>query len=228
MGMQMFTESGQFNPADWGLKAGDMIQGVVVGAGAGGAAGEDGSDGADAGKGASGGSGVGYGAGGGGGRAGSDEWDMGGTGGDAGEVKFFTMKLTTLDPISVTIGKGGKGGTRNQAPTAGGDSSFGSVTAKGGEPNGTGSSFSPGGWGSNTYQKKIEGGLTTTVYGEGGGGGGGYIPGSNVWGGAGGKAGWPGSLNGGAGGGCETPGTGMGSPSGVSGGIGDGLVIVCW
>ena len=37
MGMQVFTKSGVFNPADWGLKAGDMVQVIAVGGGGGGA-----------------------------------------------------------------------------------------------------------------------------------------------------------------------------------------------
>ena len=36
MGMQVFTKSGVFNPADWGLKAGDMVQVIAVGGGGGG------------------------------------------------------------------------------------------------------------------------------------------------------------------------------------------------
>ena len=54
MGMQMFTSSGTFRPADWGLKAGDMVQVVVVGGGGGGAKplnGNDGGAGGEGGKG---------------------------------------------------------------------------------------------------------------------------------------------------------------------------------
>lgn len=39
MGMQVFTKSGVFNPADWGLKAGDMVQVIAVGGGGGGGGG---------------------------------------------------------------------------------------------------------------------------------------------------------------------------------------------
>ena len=38
MGMEIFTSNGTFNPANWGLKAGDMLQIVCVGAGGGGGA----------------------------------------------------------------------------------------------------------------------------------------------------------------------------------------------
>lgn len=37
MGMVIFEESGTFNPADWGLQVGDMLQVICVGGGAGGA-----------------------------------------------------------------------------------------------------------------------------------------------------------------------------------------------
>lgn len=36
MGMQMFTYNDMFNPSDWGLEAGDMLQVICVGGGAGG------------------------------------------------------------------------------------------------------------------------------------------------------------------------------------------------
>ena len=36
MGMQIFEQSGTFRPADWGLKAGDIVQVIAVGGGGGG------------------------------------------------------------------------------------------------------------------------------------------------------------------------------------------------
>ena len=39
MGFQLFETSGTFNPATWGLKAGDIISIVCVGGGGGGARG---------------------------------------------------------------------------------------------------------------------------------------------------------------------------------------------
>lgn len=261
--MQIFEKSGQFNPADWGLKAGDMLQVVVVGGGGGGGAGDSynrhnlGANGGDAGKAgnktpsdglasAPGGAGGGYGSGGGGGQGYSTtgtNYKRGGGGGAGGEIVTATYKLKSTGPINVVVGAAGKGGIAGESPisaTKGGDSSFDTIVAAGGNPgksgneDGTGgeSSFAPGGNGStNTSQ--------TTKYGLGGGGGGGYIIGMPLIGGRGGDAdvaydetgASPGTFNGGVSGGIKRayPRAGsMGAPSGLSGGPGHGVVVVCW
>lgn len=166
MGMQIFEKSGVFDPAMWGLKAGDVVQVVVVGGGNGGMKGYD--AGAEAGKGAGhggGGGGGGYGGGGGGGCGNSNT--KGGKGGNAGQIVFATIALPNTASIPVTIGAAGEanGGT-------GGTSSFGTyATAIGG-------GGAAGGLGSSSTGESPAGG---------GGGGGGYLPGLPVWGGSGGN-----------------------------------------
>lgn len=89
MGMQIFTSSGQFNPADFGLQIGDILQGVAVGGGGGGGGGggDNIGNGGNAGAGgfggfgSGGGGGGGYGGGGGGGGGGSSSGGGGGGGG---------------------------------------------------------------------------------------------------------------------------------------------------
>lgn len=255
MGMQIFTESGQFNPADWGLKAGDMLQVVVVGGGGGGGAGrsynasQKGMNGGDGGKNGEaegtqygGGAGGGYGAGGGGGQSYrvSGASLVGGGGGAGGDIVFATYKITSVSPITVTVGTAGKGGiagypTATQA-TKGGDSSFDNIIASGGNPGGSPdggdnlggtSDFAPGGHGSVVQSNNIYTGV-------GGGGGGGYIIGMPLYGGRGSDGATeplPGLFNGGVGGGLQSgwpSANSGGSPSGYPGGPGHGVVVVCW
>lgn len=133
--MQMFTKSGQFNPAAQGLKVGDELSLVVVGGGgAGGIAGYRNSfywgaprdpdlAGGVGGMGDSnysyegglvggGGAGAGYGAGGGGegtAHAGlSSNPIQSGGGGASGEIIFGTVRLSSLAIIPVVVGLAGK------------------------------------------------------------------------------------------------------------------------
>ena len=209
MGMVIFTENGTFNPATYGLGAGDIVSGVVVGGGAGGQGGSTRSSyqncvgkGGDAGKGGlspyekvgggGGGGGGGYGAGGGGGGAygmyiTSNNDCKGGDGGGAGQIVFFNLSLPNANPIPITVGIGGTGGNGvvqslvGQYGTAGGSSSFGSyITARGGSPTG-GTKLPRATSSSSNAQDTVSGGC---------GGDGGYIIGSNIFGG---KGGYPGA-----------------------------------
>ena len=137
MGMQVFTKSGVFNPADWGLKAGDMVQVIAVGGGGGGgggggtgsAFGSSGGAGGCGGKGSEGfykpgvfayaaggggGSGGGYGAGGGGGGGGGGGYlpgspISGGCGGLGGIPQMVGNRNYAVgEPGS---GHGGQGGS---------------------------------------------------------------------------------------------------------------------
>lgn len=236
MGLAIFTKSGTFNPATYGLRVGQLLQIVCVGGGNSGQGGTGGSSSSMRGVGGAAGngggsssnenggdSGLGYGAGGGGGASSTGK---GGAGGAAGAVVFGEYVLTSLTPIAVTVGNGG---STSSAPDSssygpinvGGDSSFGNyIVAKGG-------GGAPGGNGGTSC---------------GGGGGGGYIVGSSVWGGGGGHGGslydadtvLPGSaeehtkgrLNGGNGG-ANMIGA-IKKSDGRSGGIGSGVVVVTW
>lgn len=137
-GYAIFTESGTFNPADYNLTVGTLLNVVCVGGGqggfngtysastktSGGAAGFGGRSRVNCGGG--GGSGGGFGAGGGGG--GSADNFQAGDGGDAGEVTITSVKLTSTDSITITIGAGGSSDGGN-----GGNTTFGSyITARGG------------------------------------------------------------------------------------------------
>ena len=132
--MVIFQESGVFNPADYGLKAGDLVSVTVVGGGGGGGVPcfKEGSFpdgyvafiGGDAGKGgggsgeADGGGGSGYGAG--GGASGAAYVDKkggtaagpvcGGGGGGSGFVVHAVVRLPSASPIPVPVGAPGKGG----------------------------------------------------------------------------------------------------------------------
>lgn len=213
MGMQIFEQSGVFRPSDWGLKAGDMVQVVVVGGGGGGAgsAKGKGGDGGCGGEFNGGGSGGGYGAGGGGG--GMDSSGSAGSGGGGGEIVIKTLKLESDGEIAVTIGDAGTGGAGGTGQiqrngTNGGTSSFGTlVSALGG-----GGGVYPGHVDTGEGKSQNHGGLAFSVCG--GGGGGGYVIGSANNGGNGGnggeievnssgtapKIGSPGIRNGGQGG----------------------------
>lgn len=209
MGMVIFTENGTFNPATYGLSAGDIVSGVVVGGGAGGQGGATTGPysnwvgkGGDAGKGGlspysaggGGGGGGGYGAGGGGGGACGQNTSFnndckGGDGGGAGQIVFFNLSLPNANPISITVGTGGIGGngviqsTVGQYGTAGGSSSFGSyITATGGSPTG----------GTKLTQAFTQGSTAKDTVSGGCGGDGGYIIGSNIFGG---KGGLPGAIS---------------------------------
>lgn len=158
MGMEIFTASGTFSPANWGLKAGDMVQLILVGGGGGGGCSVTDGQGGNAGHGAGwvdvgacGGSGAGYGAGGGGCNA---------YGGNGGTVKMLSVKLTSAANIPVTIGTAGTGGIGVNAGTSGGTTSFGSYAS------------APGGGGGSPSHLQF-----------GCGGGGGYIIGSPIYGG---------------------------------------------
>lgn len=171
MGMVIIEESGNFDPALFGLEIGDVIQVDLVGGGGGG----DGycsgsamySEGGDAGSGGSnsgGGSGGGYGSGGGGGGY------NGRGGGGGGYLKRLAIKLTALDAVPVTIGAKGAGRkTVDTPPTAGGTTSFGAYgSALGGNPG----NESAGGIGGTNGGRGKNGG--------GGGGGGGFIIGHHL------------------------------------------------
>lgn len=197
MGMQIFESSGVFSPADWGLKAGDMLQIVCVGGGGGGGASayQNGGDGGKGGGGAGGASGGGYGAGGGG--AGGNAQRNGGGGGGGGAIVLATVRLTSGEDIPVTVGAAGKGGEKPKngtgaygtAGTAGESSSFGSfVTAPGGE-GGLSGTAPEGGSGGSGNDGGRGGKGDSASYGAGGGGGGGYVPGNPLRGGTGGSGG---------------------------------------
>lgn len=151
--MVIFEESGVFNPADYGLGAGDTVNVTVVGGGEGGYAGQNSSTGNSSGRGdglAAGApnnftknaeSGRGYGAGGGGGNGGNASSGSGtggtaGDGGSSGEVVFGTVTLESDASIPITVGAGGTGGLTVSPwhPGAGEASSFGTYfTAMGGD-----------------------------------------------------------------------------------------------
>lgn len=82
MGMIIFEESGAFNPIDYGLNVGDTIHVVCVGGGGGTGRSIAGLDG-----------------------GGSSGVPTGG--GGSGEIKFANIKLSNINSINVTVGKGG-------------------------------------------------------------------------------------------------------------------------
>lgn len=250
-GYIVFTSSGTFNPADFNLPVGTLLnivcvgggQGGLKGSGDGGAAGQGGKNSGNAGGGGSGG---GFGAGGGGGgdyATSSGTSATSGAGGDAGEVVITSMMLTSTNSISVTIGNGG---TSNGGK--GGSTKFGSyVTARG------------GGTFTNTIAKGGSGetrnaSTSKHSYASGGGGGGGYIISNGLFGGNGGNGnselgednafGSSGFIGGGGGNITNesfseimkfNPASsvyggngGMRSQEGGSAGIGSGLCIVAW
>ncbi|MCI8336508.1 MAG: hypothetical protein HFI72_05050 [Peptococcaceae bacterium] len=105
--MLLYEEDGVFNPTDFGLKVGDIIQVVGIGGG---------------------------GAGGGGYKipAAGESSGFYNQGGNSGEYKKSFLKLLSLNPISVEIGQGGIGNARLPGSN-GGDTKFGSYfTARGG------------------------------------------------------------------------------------------------
>lgn len=240
-GYCIFTESGKFNPADYGLAVGTLLNVVCVGGGQGGFNGH--SNGGAAGHGGEsrtsddgggGGSGGGFGAGGGGGGSKYDSGTTpGGKGGDAGEVVIKSIRLTSVNSISVGIGAGGA------REKNGGNTTFGSyVTARGG---GTfTNNIAPGGTGADVYVNASRAG--------GGGGGGGYIISNGLFGGAGGNGsggkdfGAPTLIGGGGGSGVAAdqnlnfnPASsiygghgGLAGQPGGNAGIGSGLCIVAW
>ena len=151
--MVIFQESGTFSPAEHDLESGDIVRVTAVSGGQGGSQTWGGMSGGNAGKGGGygggdgtltrggegglgnggtgggGGGGGGYGGGGGGG-GGASSNKNGAKGGAAGAVVHKTIKLTSLDPVPVTVGNGGNSTVNNVPP--GGSSSFGSfVTASG-------------------------------------------------------------------------------------------------
>ncbi len=162
-GRVIITQSGTFNPADYGLKTGDRIFITCVGAGGGGGGGsgnqqwsdEKGYDGGAAGHAGSpnshSGAGKGYGCGGGGGRSCRAALGGGG-GGGSGKVCCIVYILHDESPIIATIGKGGAGGTGGLAGQGvnnsgekgrnGGSSSFGSIISAPGGFGGEGANFS--------------------------------------------------------------------------------------
>lgn len=251
MGMQIFEQSGTFRPADWGLKAGDIVQVIAVGGGGGGngtIAWRSASSapywefsqqnkGGDAGKSPGsngGGGGAGYG-GGGGGAAGqtdfndSSHWVGNCNGGGAGQMKTAAYRLPSAAAISITVGQGGQGAqceTRDDfTGENGGSSSFGNiVTAQGGL-----------GGGANNGGVSNKG-FDISTQGSGGGGDGGYTLGGPLFGGRGGVGGRRnasasrGTWNGGDGGNApkSLPVHNRGGMPGRDGGPGHGVVIVCW
>ena len=196
-GYIVFTSSGTFNPADFNLPVGTLLNIVCVGGGQGGFKGSGPSMGYYADGGAagcageelqpptntkyvgSGGSGGGFGAGGGGGTAYVAQ-NIGnfksGNGGDAGEVVITSFKLPSSESITVTIGAAGKknGGV-------GGNTTFGSyVTARGGGS--FTNNIAKGGAGG-----EEKGNTSLMSAASGGGGGGGYIISLGLYGGNGGN-----------------------------------------
>lgn len=193
----IFTKSGTFYAADYGLSVGDTVTVAVVSGGNGGAGcGWQDSVGGDAGKGGpagvnetwysvgggGGGAGKGYGAGGGGaggytkGGGPSGSFSDGGWGGNAGGCTVKTVTLTSTT-IPVTVGIGGKGYSGGGGATThiGGSSSFGSyvtVTGGTGSPGGEGGSsvYHPPAWDGSAYEDPNFG----MACGGGGGGGGGW------------------------------------------------------
>lgn len=194
----IFTKSGTFYAADYGLSVGDTVTVAVVSGGNGGCGcGFTESVGGDAGKGGpagpndygsnlgggGGGAGKGYGAGGGGaggyyksGFGPSGSMSTGGDGGRAGGCTVKTITLTSTT-IPVTVGIGGKGynGGGGDTTHIGGSSSFGSyVTVTGGTGSyggeGGSSVYHPNAWDGSAYEDPIFG----MACGGGGGGGGGW------------------------------------------------------
>lgn len=171
--MVIFQESGTFNPADYGLKAGDLVSVTVVGGGGGGGAAKptdfmagvfySSGSGGDAGKNASnnavygGEGGFGYGAGGGGGGMNLNQpyRPRGGFGGWSGHVVHAVITLLSGDPVPITVGAPGKGSKITDRVTGdistlvpgtdGGTSSFGAyVSAVGGTRGGDFTVLIPG------------------------------------------------------------------------------------
>lgn len=215
MGMVIFEESGTFNPADWGLQVGDMLNIVCVGGGGGGGNGRSESSSA-------------YGA-------------TTGGGGAGGDVTFATHKLTALTPIVVTIGAGGAQGTDGEG-VAGGTSSFGSFVSSLGGPGGAAGTNGYGWYdGIKTSRamnsKRMSAGGVRVATGSGSGnqatgtppgGGGGYFPGYPFFGGDadGGDKVLAGDHSRGSGFGAGGPG---GDTGGYTGGAGvSGVVVVTW
>lgn len=133
MGMQIFEETGVFDPSIWDLGAGDVIQVIVIGGGGGGAGGcasysgtvpstydvkaqrggdggRGGGNGEDRNYGTTGGGGGGGGGYGGGGGGGGGLQNLGGAGGGSGYVKCGVVKLENSDQIAAVCGEPGKGG----------------------------------------------------------------------------------------------------------------------
>lgn len=132
--MVIYQESGVFDPAEYGLKEGDIVSVTVVGGGGGGGVpcfkegsfpdgyvafigGDAGKDGGGGGE-ADGGGGSGYGAGGGASGAGYVDKKggtaagpvCGGGGGGSGFVVHAVVRLPSASPIPVPVGAPGKGG----------------------------------------------------------------------------------------------------------------------
>lgn len=219
MGLEIFTSSGTFNPATYGLQAGDFIQVLVVGAGAGGDWGRDSSNAT-------------YG----GGLAGSIA------------VKTYKLPNTNTINVTVGTGGSGGTSASNHAK-AGQSSSFGAVvSAPGGAATGNGLDSGAGGDGGYSpllAQAFMQGGRASGTLGTDGGGDGGSnggkggktyqrgAYGSVPFGGSpayGGSYGDGSSYYGGGGGGNGYgAGGGAGGYPFASGGSGaSGLVIVTW
>lgn len=178
MAMIIFEQSGTFNPADYGLEVGDVLNIVCVGGG---------------------------GSGGSGGYVKSSSGSYGdsnGGGGAGGDVRLASVVLNSIDTIAVTIGAGGASvaattsegyGTNGKT---GGTSSFGSYVSAPGGPGGTkgyyGYSF-VGNGDINVYNTDRSScgrygryrSSSETAYSYGPGGGGGYVVGHTIHGGVG-------------------------------------------
>jgi hypothetical protein len=162
--------------------------------------------------------------GGGGGGAGLPA-QIGGGGGGGGGTCYLHYPVSVSANVSVTVGGGGAGGGVGASGTAGGNSSFGALTAQGGGGAGGGGNLASGGTGGGgdgaSVGRSNGGGAGGGTGGDGGGGGGGYA-------GYGGRGGGN-SQNGSVGTGYGSGGGGGGSTLGTTGGSGTaGIVIVEW
>ena len=193
----IFTESGEFDPTAYGLKKGDKVNVLAIGAGGGGAGGAGvtsmagaGGDGGKCGTtgpyntaSPGGGGGGQYGPGGGGGAGGSngDSPGAGGGGGGSGYLVRETCVLNDANIVPITIGQNGIGGSIGGDGGDGGDTMFGTYViaegGKGGKAGSSGSSGVAGGAaGTGQYNGGAGGGTppksgNNIIYGGGGGGG---------------------------------------------------------
>ena len=193
-GPLIITTSQTVDLSQYGLKIGDQINVVCIGAGGGGGGGIGGTSNAATGGGSNNrtraNNGRGYGAGGGGGTAGEISSSSGCSGGGGGACGAINAKTVTLTSTSVvcTIGSMGAGGTPGTAGDSGssggnggngGTTSFGAYLSVAGGKGGTG--------GQNNRGTYTAGAGATGQHNGGNGGKGGS---RNPWGGGGGAGGW--------------------------------------
>lgn len=236
-GPLIITTSQTVDLSQYGLKIGDQINVVCIGAGGGGGGGIGGTSNASTGGGSNNrtraNNGRGYGAGGGGGTAGkisSSSGAAGGGGGACGAIAGKTITLTGTS-VAITIGTMGTGGTHGVSGSSGssggnggngGTTSFGAYLSAAGGKGGTG--------GQNNNGTYTAGAGATGQHNGGNGGKGGS---GNPWGGGGGAGGWIvvsiTEFSGTDGADASSDGTdgAGGTPNGLAN-AGDGAVFIWW